>query len=135
VLRTIRETGLRSGAACAPTTPVEALATCLDEADRIVVMGVRPGFAAQRFLPQTFARVQSVVEMVQRARKPIQIQVDGGIGFYEIDRLRAIGATEIVAGTHALFFGDDLLANARRLRAFCDGDVGDHHDLLRPGRW
>jgi ribulose-phosphate 3-epimerase len=135
VLRRIRAAGLHAGVACAPTTPVEVLTTCLDELDRVVVMGVRPGFAAQRFLSQTFGRVGAVVEIVRRARKPIEIQVDGGIGFDEIACLREIGATEIVAGTHALFFGDDLLANARRLRGFCDGDIGHDHEVLQAERW
>src|SRR4030095_2853710 len=57
-LRLIQSEGARAGVVLNPATPVSVLDEVLDVADYVLVMSVNPGFAAQRFIPNSLKKVR-----------------------------------------------------------------------------
>jgi ribulose-phosphate 3-epimerase len=114
-LTRIRELGARAGAALNPATPLETVADVLEHVDLVLVMSVNPGFGGQRFIPRTVARVAAAREMLRRAGRDADIEVDGGVDRTNAGALAAAGATIIVAGV-AIFGTPDAAQATRDLR-------------------
>jgi len=106
-----RELGLAFGLAISPDTPVEDAASHAAEVDLVLVMGVRPGYSGQAFIPETTERVQRLRELLP---PEVAIQVDGGVGAENIEELGDAGATLFVAGS-SVFDGVDPPSAYRRL--------------------
>ena len=112
----IRQISKHVAVAINPITPVEQLTPLLSLVDRVVVMSVDPGFPGQKFIPHSFERIQQVRALQLQHHRPVNIQVDGAVGWDLLDRLRVCGATSIVAGTSTLFARDhDLSVQASKL--------------------
>ena len=97
-LQQIKAKGKKAGVAINPGTPAERLSEVLDLADMVLVMSVNPGFTAQKFIPSVVSKIAKVREMAP----DIDIQVDGGINLQNMDRVKAAGATVLVAGLTVL---------------------------------
>jgi ribulose-phosphate 3-epimerase len=103
----IRSLGARAGLAFNPATSPGCLRYLVSEVDLIVVMSVDPGFAAQSFIPTTFAKIEEVTGIIRagrhetelRAMQGPDIEVDGGVGPGNAGLLVAAGATVLVAGS------------------------------------
>jgi ribulose-phosphate 3-epimerase len=115
-LQTIRALGRRAGVALNPATPAEAIDYVLDMVDLVLVMTVNPGFGGQAF-------IQGVVDKIARVRmkigsRPIDLEVDGGIGAQTAGAVIAAGANALVAGS-AVFSGGsaNYAANIAKIRA------------------
>jgi ribulose-phosphate 3-epimerase len=99
VLTQIREAGCLAGAALNPGTPVAALENVLPQLDFVLVMSVNPGFGGQKFIPGALPKIAAVAELLRRAPRPVEIEVDGGIGPDNIAEVVAAGAGMLVAGS------------------------------------
>jgi ribulose-phosphate 3-epimerase len=107
VLRRIRELGCRAGLVLNPPTPLEAITPHLDEADRVLVMSVMPGFGGQSFEPAVLEKVRRL-----RAMRPgLPISIDGGIKAHNAAEAVAAGVTQLVVGS-AIFRPDGDYAAA-----------------------
>ncbi|MBX7057421.1 MAG: ribulose-phosphate 3-epimerase [Leptospirales bacterium] len=111
--QSIREQGIGAGVSLNPGTPVERLAPLLDHVDLALVMSVEPGFYGQKFLPQSVERVRQLREMI--GRRPVAIQVDGGINTANIAALAQNGASIVVAGAFC-FQGDSINSRVQALK-------------------
>ena len=96
-LQTIRDSGMRAGAALNPATPAAAIAHVLDRLDLVIVMTVNPGFGGQAFMPAMVAKVAEVKALV--GGRAIDIAVDGGIDASNAGAVAAAGANVFVAGS------------------------------------
>ncbi len=114
-LQAIRALGKRAGVAINPSTPPSAVEYVLDRLDLVLVMTVNPGFGGQAFIPAMLEKVRRVKAMI--GDRPIDIEVDGGIGVDTAPEVVAAGANVLVAGT-AIFKGapNDYAANISALR-------------------
>jgi ribulose-phosphate 3-epimerase len=74
----------------------------LDMIDLVLVMSVNPGFGGQAFIPSALGKIQDLRAMT--AGRPIDIEVDGGVGPDVAGALAAAGANAFVAGS-AVFKG------------------------------
>jgi ribulose-phosphate 3-epimerase len=103
------EAGLQAGVAFNPESEPEEVAAVSGDADLVLCMAIHPGYSGQPFREETFGRVERL-----RAALPerVHIQVDGGVGPANVGRLRAVGATLLVAATS--IFGHDDRAQAYR---------------------
>ena len=101
-LQTIRGLGKRAGVSLNPATSEHALDYVLDEVDLILVMSVNPGFGGQSFIPSSLEKIRRIREMI--GRRPIHLQVDGGVSPKTIAAVVAAGADVVVAGS-AVFDG------------------------------
>jgi len=113
-LQGIRALGKKAGAALNPSTSEAAIAHVLDRLDLILVMTVNPGFGGQTFIPAMVEKIRRVREMV--GRRPIDIEVDGGITADTAALVTAAGANVLVAGS-AVFKGAGGEAYAREIAA------------------
>jgi ribulose-phosphate 3-epimerase len=96
-LQAIRALGLKCGVAINPGTPVAALEPLVDLVDLILIMSVNPGFGGQAFIPQAIEKVSQAKVLV--GRRPIDIEVDGGVTEANAGALAKAGATVLVAGS------------------------------------
>ena len=113
-LQLIRSLGCRAGVSLNPATPEDALSYVLDKVDLILVMSVNPGFGGQSFIPACLDKIRRLRDMA--GRRPIEIEVDGGVTAANAAEVIAAGADVLVAGS-AVFSNTDYAANIRALRA------------------
>ncbi len=101
-LQTIKAAGRKAGLALNPGTGVEAVAEVLDLLDLVCVMTVNPGFGGQSFLASQIDKVRRLKAFIDR--RPIHIEIDGGITRTTAPLVVAAGADVLVAGS-AIFRG------------------------------
>ncbi|MBI4250313.1 ribulose-phosphate 3-epimerase [Candidatus Uhrbacteria bacterium] len=100
VARAIRNLDMEAYIALNPDTPVEKLRLLINNVDGILLMGVYPGLAGQKFIPAIVPKIKKT--RLYAATKPIT--VDGGVTFQNAADLIDAGATELVS-TSAVFSG------------------------------
>lgn len=113
-LQSIGDLGLKAGVALNPATPANVVEDVLDLVDLVLVMTVNPGFGGQKFIESQLAKVAMVRDIV--AGRPIHIQVDGGIGPDNAQKVVQAGANVMVAGS-SVFRGGNLAAYTKNIAA------------------
>ncbi len=116
VIAHIHQMGVSAGVALNPATPVGSLECVLGELDRVLVMGVDPGFGGQAFLPQTLHKIEQLCALRYEKDLSFQIEVDGGVSRENAKEIQRAGADILVAGS-AIFHAPDI---EREMRAFCE---------------
>ncbi|HSL23395.1 MAG TPA: ribulose-phosphate 3-epimerase [Vicinamibacterales bacterium] len=111
----IKGLGLRAGVVLNPSTPVVSIEEVAADVDFVLVMSVNPGFGAQTFIPRSESKVRAVRDLLDAARNPAPIEIDGGIDSSTVARVVAAGARILVAG-HAIFGAPDPEEATRALR-------------------
>jgi len=111
----IKAAGVKAAVALNPATPLKAIKYVLKELDMVLIMTVEPGFAGQKFIPETLIKIRELKKMcLEQGLDPL-IQVDGNINKETIPSAVSEGANVLVAGTSSIFKGEDadynLLAN------------------------
>ncbi|SHM73274.1 ribulose-phosphate 3-epimerase [Bradyrhizobium lablabi] len=101
-LQAIRALGKKAGVSLNPGTPASAIEYVIDLIDLVLVMSVNPGFGGQTFIKSALGKVSDIRAMT--AGRPIDIEVDGGVGPDVSGQLAAAGANAFVAGS-AVFKG------------------------------
>ncbi|HEY3385188.1 MAG TPA: ribulose-phosphate 3-epimerase, partial [Saprospiraceae bacterium] len=108
--------GALAGVAINPHTPVDLLEDVLEDLDLVLVMSVNPGFGGQKFIYQSIPKVTKLRQMAnERNLYPI-IEVDGGIGPHNAERILQAGANALVSGNSVLS-ADDPKAVIQSLKA------------------
>ncbi len=114
-LELIRSLGGKAGLVFNPATPLSYLSYTLDKLDMVLLMSVNPGFGGQSFIPGTYDKIRELRGILDRAGKPIRLEVDGGIGVVNIGQVAAAGADTFVAGS-AIFHSGDYRATIQAMR-------------------
>ena len=123
-LQAIRALGKRAGVSLNPATPVAVLEHVLDRLDLILIMSVNPGFGGQSFIAESVTKVKQARALA--GRRPIDIEVDGGITAETAPLVYRAGANVLVAGS-AVFKGGSVASpavygqNIRAIRAAAEG--------------
>lgn len=113
-LQVIRDLGKQAGVSLNPATSETVIEHVLDRLDLVLVMTVNPGFGGQAFIPSQLEKIRRIRAMI--GRRPIALQVDGGINAETAPLVIEAGAGVLVAGS-AVFRGDDYRATIDALRA------------------
>ncbi len=113
-LQFIRSLGKKAGVALNPSTPESAIQYVLDRLDLILVMTVNPGFGGQAFISAMTTKIAAVRDMI--GRRPIHLEVDGGINPETAALVAKAGADVLVAG-NAVFSGGTYKENIAAIRA------------------
>ena len=117
-LQLIKSLGKKAGVVLNPATPVSAVEPVVENVDLILVMTVNPGFGGQAFLEGPLEKVRALRKLIDRAGRPIDLEVDGGINEATAASAVKAGADVLVAGTATFGGGPQAYAaNIRRLRA------------------
>ena len=112
-LQVIRGLGKQAGVSLNPGTPETVIEYVLDRLDLILVMTVNPGFGGQAFMPGQLEKIRRIRAMI--GRRPIALEVDGGINAETAPQVIEAGADVLVAGS-AVFRGGDYRATIDALR-------------------
>lgn len=106
VLDQIRSYGPKAGLVINPDIPVESLFPYLKYADFILLMSVFAGFGGQKFIENTYDRIRTLRDEIERQGLTLPIQVDGGVSPANAASLAEAGAEILVAGS-AVFKATD----------------------------
>lgn len=117
VLQTVRDKGAHPLLALNPATPVELSTDVLDDIDGLLIMTVNPGFAGQKMVPHSIEKIARTRRFLDANGKPdAEIEVDGNVSIPNAILMKNAGANIFVAGTSAVFRGDDLQSNIQAFR-------------------
>jgi ribulose-phosphate 3-epimerase len=105
-LSAIREVGCLAGVAINPHTPVHLLNDVFKEIDLICIMSVNPGFGGQKFIENTYAKLQQLKNICEVKGHNPYIEVDGGVNLENYQKLLECGANVLVAGS-SVFASED----------------------------
>lgn len=106
VIHQIKESGALAGVAINPHTSVTQLEDVLGDVDLILVMSVNPGFGGQKFIYQAIPKIKQLRQMCDERNVYPLIEVDGGIGPQNAERVLQAGANVLVSG-NAVLGADD----------------------------
>jgi ribulose-phosphate 3-epimerase len=101
-LSAIRALGKHPGIAVNPGTSIAMIEELMPLIDYVMVMGVNPGFAGQKFIPH----VERKIEKFSALRKAFDFKMilDGGVSFETIERFNTFDLDGFIAGY-------DIIAN------------------------
>ncbi|HEX7412031.1 MAG TPA: ribulose-phosphate 3-epimerase [Bacteroidales bacterium] len=111
-LQQIRDLGMQAGVVLNPHTPVHLLEDVIIEADMVLLMSVNPGFGGQKFIGQTYSRIQKLRELISKSGSKALIEIDGGVDLSNCKKLVTAGADILVAGNTVFSSADPMLTIA-----------------------
>jgi ribulose-phosphate 3-epimerase len=113
-LHLIASHGCQSAVVINPATPVHALDEVLDIVHHVLVMSVNPGFGAQKFIPGSLRKIETLARIRESRGLSFRIEVDGGVDLSTVADVVRAGAELLVAG-NAVFSHGDIGGNAKKL--------------------
>jgi len=111
----IQELGCKAGVALNPHTPVALLKDVLADLDLVCLMSVNPGFGGQKFITNTYNKVQELRAMANGINDGLLIEIDGGVTSGNAAQLLKAGADVLVAGSF-VFNAEDPLETVKSLK-------------------
>lgn len=115
-LQLIKDGGCQAGLVFNPATPLHYLDYVMDKLDMILLMSVNPGFGGQSLIPGTLDKLRETRQRIQASRRPIRLEIDGGVKVDNIREIAEAGADMFVAGS-AIFNTEDYAATIAQMRA------------------
>ncbi|HHN47350.1 MAG TPA: ribulose-phosphate 3-epimerase [Bacteroidales bacterium] len=95
----IRDAGMRPGVVLNPHTPVLSLQDIISEVGLVLIMSVNPGFGGQEFIENTYEKISRLKELILQKNSQALIEVDGGVGLKNAQKLVDAGVDVLVAGS------------------------------------
>ncbi len=83
-----------------PHTRVEEVEYLLEYLDMVLLMSVNPGFGGQKFIPNVVEKASRLKELILKRNPNCLIEVDGGVGAGNIEKLKDAGVDVVVAGSY-----------------------------------
>jgi ribulose-phosphate 3-epimerase len=114
-LMAIKDLGMKASVALNPHTPVMLLEDILPICDVVLLMSVNPGFGGQKFIDNTYNKIRSLKEMIEKRNLKTLIEIDGGVNTQNSSLLYEAGADVLVAG-NAIFTSQDKIKTIRDLQ-------------------
>ena len=112
----IKKLNVKAGVAINPDTDISVLDSLVNEIDLICMMSVFPGFSGQKFIPETFERLQKLKKIITDKNSQAMIQIDGGVSIDNAKKLVSLGADVLVAGSF-VFKSEDASVTIKKLNS------------------
>ncbi|MFC5270111.1 ribulose-phosphate 3-epimerase [Adhaeribacter terreus] len=106
VIQQIKLTGAKAGVALNPHTPVSVLEDIIADIDLVCLMSVNPGFGGQKFIENTYAKIEKLKTMIVAQGSSALIEIDGGVNQENAPKLMKSGADVLVAGSFVFTAAD-----------------------------
>lgn len=117
VLQSVKDKGAKLLLALNPGTPVEVAADVLEDIDGFLIMTVNPGFAGQKMVPHSIDKIaRARAYLDANGKKDSEIEVDGNVSVPNAILMKNAGANIFVAGTSAVFCGNNIEENIKVFR-------------------
>jgi ribulose-phosphate 3-epimerase len=114
-VQAIHNLGCKAGVVLNPHTPVSVLEDIIRDVDLILIMSVNPGFGGQKFIENSFRKIEKLKAMIIDAGSAAMIEVDGGVDLNNAGRLVKAGTNVLVAG-NTIFSSHDPTGTIRQLK-------------------
>jgi len=95
----IKENDMKAGVSINPHTPVSVLHDIIKDLDLVLIMSVNPGFGGQKFIENSYRKIQTLKELISKENSKAIIEVDGGVTDENSKKLKESGAQALVAGS------------------------------------
>jgi ribulose-phosphate 3-epimerase len=106
VIDMIRAEGIKVGITINPDVPVKALERYVKHVDMVLLMSVFAGYGGQKFIEETYDRIDELREIIVRENPECLIEIDGGVNTLNAPKLFEHGVNVLVAGS-AVFNAED----------------------------
>ncbi len=97
-LQSIKNENMKAGVVLNPHTPIHLLEDIIADCDLVLLMSVNPGFGGQKFIEQTYSKIETLKNLIVRKNANTLIEVDGGVDINNARKLIDFGADVLVAG-------------------------------------
>ncbi len=111
----IKNAGMKAGVAINPHTSVALLEDIISDIDLVCMMSVNPGFGGQKFIQNTFQKIEALKNIILRRNSSAKIEIDGGVDLKNAAALLGAGADVLVAG-NTVFSSSDPVGTIRELK-------------------
>ena len=115
-IQSIHALGKKAGVALNPATSLSVLDYILPDLDMVLLMSVNPGFGGQKFIPETLEKARQVRALIEESGREIDLEIDGGVNFENVEEIKAAGVNIIVAG-NTVFKAENRAETIARLKA------------------
>ena len=99
VIDLIRAEGIKVGITINPDIPVKVLEPYIDKVDMVLLMSVFAGYGGQKFIEETYDRMDELKAMIDRINPSCLIEIDGGVNAEKSPKVFEHGANGLVAGS------------------------------------
>ncbi len=107
--------GMKAGVVLNPHTQISLLEDIIKDIDLVLLMSVNPGFGGQKFIENTYGRIERMRKLIEKSGSNALIEVDGGVDLKNAPLLINAGADVLVAG-NTIFASDDPTNTIRLLK-------------------
>lgn len=114
-VQAIKKEGLKAGVSLNPHTPISALEDIIADVDLVLIMSVNPGFGGQKFIENSYAKIEKLNNLISQKNSQALIEVDGGVNLENAPKLVAAGADVLVAG-NAIFKTENPTETIRKMK-------------------
>lgn len=97
-IQAIKNLDMKAGVVLNPHTSVNLLDDILPDLDMVLIMSVNPGYGGQKFIENTYNKISNLREKIEQKNLNTLIEVDGGVGLHNCQKLFDAGANVLVAG-------------------------------------
>lgn len=125
-LQTIRFNGCMTGVVINPATTPDLLMPVLPEVDLVLVMSVNPGFGGQKFIESSYQKIETLYHYRKQNNCSYLIEVDGGVGPENSEKLIRSGTDVLVAGS-SVFKGGNI---SGQINSLMEAARSGHADRL-----
>jgi ribulose-phosphate 3-epimerase len=94
----IKQEGMKAGVVLNPHTSVMLLENIITEVDMVLLMTVNPGFGGQKFIDNSYTKIEQLKELIVKKGSSALIEVDGGVNLNNAPKLIQAGVDVLVAG-------------------------------------
>lgn len=98
-LRQIKDLGAKAGLTINPDVAVSSLKGLVSEADMILLMSVFAGYGGQKFIDETWQRIEELKQIIAEENPDCLIEIDGGVNIDNATKLFDAGVNVLVAGS------------------------------------
>lgn len=98
-IQLIKSCGIKASVSLNPHTPVAVLEDIIADLDMVLLMSVNPGFGGQKFIENTYKKVEQLRNMIDKTNADCLIEIDGGVNYETGKKLLDVGANVLVAGS------------------------------------
>ncbi|MCK5504740.1 MAG: ribulose-phosphate 3-epimerase [Thermodesulfovibrionia bacterium] len=117
-IQNIKEFGIKAAVSVNPATPLSHIEVILPYIDMALLMSVNPGFGGQKFIPETFPRIQRLKNLINENKYKVDIEVDGGVNVENVSEVVLAGADIVVMGS-AFYNSKDYAETVNTVRKKC----------------
>ena len=103
----VKSFGCKVGLALNPSTSLSIIEEVISTLDFVLIMSVNPGFGSQKFIENSFKKIEKLNSIITNNSYDCQIEVDGGINDSNIDSVKKAGANIFVIGS-AIFKSQNI---------------------------